>query len=162
MSKSFKLTIPETKHRCRPGRPITLPGSSGPQGIPGANAISYSAQVNTGVKTGMPLYLLPNGTLDLAQANNYGTSRVAGLAYTTAEAYTSVNYEPNGVIEQNNWFNVTNANYLIPGLTYYLSPYKAGQLTAIAPDLVGHLVVKVGKAFSTTRLEIEIESPLLL
>lgn len=165
MAKSFKLVIPSEKHRCRPGRPITLPGEQGVQGTqgqPGANAITYSAQANTGVKTGQPLYLLSNGTVNKAQADKITTSRVIGLAYADATPLTSVNYEPDGIIEQSNWTLVTKSNYLIPGLTYYLSPYSSGQLTALAPELEGHLIVKVGKALSTTRFEIEIEPPILL
>jgi len=51
---------------------------------------------------------------------------------------------------------------LVPGNTYFLSPITAGQITNVAPTTTGQYVVRVGRAVTTTKLDVEIELPILL
>ena len=51
---------------------------------------------------------------------------------------------------------------LVAGSTYFLDPTTAGKLTAIAPTAEGKVVVKIGRALSSTTLEISIDWPILL
>lgn len=164
MTKSFKLTVPSERHKCRPGRPITLPGTPGARGEPGADSVNLilAAQCDRTVTIGQPLYTKPSGTLDLAIANALATSRLCGLAKSNAPAFASVNYELDGIIQQINWTNVTGTASLSPGQIYYLSPTTAGKLTTIAPTTSYQLVCKVGIAISPSTLNLEIELPILL
>ena len=160
--KSFKLLIPVHSDRRRPERPITLPGIPGPPGAPGQNAITYTAETDSNTRTGNTMYIKNNGRLGLAIANSIGTSKVCGLARSFKSAGQSLQYEPDGILEQSDWTGIIGTTSLSPGQTYFLSPDSPGQLTALAPITSGQLVVKVGFALTSTRLEIEIEEPILL
>lgn len=123
---------------------------------------TLSAQCDRTCTIGQPLYLKSNSTVDLAQADALATSRLCGLAISNANQYESVDYKYDDVIQLSNWTSVTDTQFLSVGETYYLSPTTAGKLTTIAPTLSGQLVVKVGTAFNSTALNLEIEPPILL
>jgi hypothetical protein len=51
---------------------------------------------------------------------------------------------------------------LIPGSMYFLDPTTVGMLTTTAPTASGQVVVDVGRASSTTDLEISLNLSVLL
>lgn len=119
------------------------------------------AEADNSIVIGQPLYLKQNGHADLASAAAIGTARVCGLAVSNAVAATSVSYSPDGVIELANWTLITESVTLTPGAVYFLST-NPGKLTPTAPTASGQVVIAVGNALSSTKLAIELQSPILL
>ena len=69
---------------------------------------------------------------------------------------------PEGQITKSDWTSVTGSATLTPGAVYFLSVSTAGGLTTAPPYELGETVVRVGRALSTTTLDIEISQPVLL
>jgi hypothetical protein len=145
----------------RGGTTVIQVGKPGPAGPPG-DATFQSAEVDSACQPGQPLYLKPNGHLDLAKADGFATARVCGLAIEVGTPTVSVDYTPDGVIALPDWSAVTGTASLLPGADYFLSPDTAGKLTTIAPTTSGQLVVALGRALSVQKLEIEIQPLILL
>jgi hypothetical protein len=144
------------------GEPTVIQvGKPGPAGPPG-DAIFQSAEVDSACQPGQPLYLKPNGHLDLARADEFAIARVCGLAVEVGTPTVSVDYTPDGVLALTDWSAVTGTVSLLPGADYFLSPDTAGKLSTIAPTTSGQVVVAVGRALSTQKLEIEIQPLILL
>jgi hypothetical protein len=101
-----------------------------------------------------------------ARANAESTSQVYGLVYDTSISDTatgSIATDGPLVATTGQWDTITGqTGGLTPGSTYYLSAATAGRLTTTAPDTAGQTVCKVGTAVSTTEMEINIESYILL
>jgi len=127
----------------------------------GAGSV-YSAESDATVVLGAPLYLTVVGHVDLARANAAGTTHVAGLASEAGTPTVSVDYITEGTITKPDWSDVAGTANLTVGAIYFLSPTTAGRITTAAPTTVGQYVVKVGRAASATKLDIEIESPIRL
>jgi hypothetical protein len=124
--------------------------------------MANSAEIDTPCAAGQPVYVKNNGHLGLAQANAIATVQVVGLTKTSAIAATSVEYDPDGVLELSNWLAIAGTVLLTPGAVYYLSADFEGNLTTAPSEAVGGFVVRVGTALSPTRLSIEIEPPIAL
>ncbi|HEY9697019.1 MAG TPA: hypothetical protein V6D10_07135 [Trichocoleus sp.] len=127
----------------------------------GSGTDYQSAETDATVVVGQPLYVKSNGHVDLASASSIATAYVCGLAVSSASASLSVSHSPDSVLELSNWTAVIGSSTLTPGQHYFLSPIP-GKLTPIAPTTEGQLVVLVGTALSTTKLSIEIQTPILL
>jgi len=104
--------------------------------------------------------------VDLAQADASGTVEVLGLVKDV-----SIGAASSGAIQTDGILAATTTQWdaiagttggLSAGSVYYLDPSTAGFLTETAPTSVGQYVVRVGKAISTTELEISISQPVLL
>lgn len=115
---------------------------------------------------GAPVYSSAAGSADKAQANASGTVEVIGLVRDVSiAAAASGNIQTDGILVASTaqWDAITGGS---GGLTYntvyYLSPTTAGMLTATAPSTAGQYVVRVGRAISTTELEISIAQPIKL
>jgi len=115
---------------------------------------------------GSPVYSDAAGSVDLAQANASGTVEVLGLVRDTSiAASASGSIQTDGILAATTgqWDIVTgDTGGLVAGTVYYLDPTTAGKLTATAPTTTSQYVVRVGKAISTTEMEISIEPPILL
>jgi hypothetical protein len=113
-----------------------------------------------------PVYTLANGQVDLAKADAAGTSEVLGLVSDTAiSTSSSGNIMVDGFLTATTgqWDAVTGGTGgLTIGAVYYLSAATAGRLTAVAPTTTGQYVVRVGRAVSTTRMDIMIMPRILL
>lgn len=118
------------------------------------------------INIGQPVYNDGAGTVDLAQADAGGTVEVLGLVKAaTIAAAASGAIQTDGVIAATTaqWDALTgDVGGLTPGSVYYLDPDTAGNITLTAPTAVGDFVVRLGKAISTTELEITILQPIEL
>jgi hypothetical protein len=112
--------------------------------------------------SGQPVYVSGNNSVDAALADNVTTSEVVGLVLTGASSGNSGVILTEGSITKADWTAVVGSASLTPAATYYLSDTTAGALTVTAPTLRGRYVVRVGKALSTTVMDIEIAVDLLL
>lgn len=131
--------------------------------LPTVSEIEYqSAEADSTIKIGYPIYLKANGHLDPAQANAAGPTQVAGLSLSDTTAGFACTYITEGTVERTDWTEVAGSALLVPGNTYFLSPTTAGQITNVAPSTLGQYVVRVGRAVTTTKLDVEIELPILL
>lgn len=115
---------------------------------------------------GTPVYDSAAGTVKKAQANAAGTSTVTGLVYDTSIA-TGVT----GQIVTDGLLTATTTQWdavagttggLTFNTTYFLDPSTAGKITSTVPTTVGQLVVEIGVAWSTTDLNVNIKSEILL
>lgn len=115
---------------------------------------------------GAPVYNDGAGTVDLAQADALATVEVLGLVKDTSIAIAGAGYiQTDGVLEATTgeWDAVTGGTGgLTAGSVYYLDPDTPGMLTTTAPSTVGDFVVRIGKAISTTQMEITIDQPIEL
>ena len=115
---------------------------------------------------GTPVYDFSAGTVKKAQANAVGTATVTGLVYDTSITNaTSGQIVTDGLLvaTTTQWDAVAGTTGgLVFNTTYFLSPTTAGLLTATVPTTVGQLVVEIGVAWSTTDLNVNIKSEILL
>jgi hypothetical protein len=112
---------------------------------------------------GQPVYISGSGSVDLADASALSTAGVVGLVTNGGAAATNsgdVDVDPD-VVELTDWSSVTGSSTLTPGALYYLST-TAGELTETPPSGDGEVIVPVGRAISTTELEVEIGQSILL
>ncbi len=121
-----------------------------------------SAVADAAVATGQAVYVSSAGHINLAEADST-TARaiVIGLATTDAGASGTGSYIAAGRVTLDSWAAITGTTLLTPGAIYFLSTV-AGGLTATPTTTVGHTVVRVGVAISTTTLEVRIEPGILL
>ena len=122
----------------------------------------HSAEADSTIKIGYPLYLTGAGHVDPAKADVAGTTQVAGLSLADVNAGVGCKYITEGRIERTDWTEVAGTTNLMVGVTYFLDASTAGRITTTAPTTAGQYVVRVGRAVSTTVLDIEIELPIRL
>ena len=114
---------------------------------------------------GQAVYTSAAGTVDLAQADALPTVEVLGIVKEDIAAAASGSIQTDGIIEATTaqWDSVTGqVGGLTAGSIYYLDPDTAGNLTIVAPTTIGDFVARIGKAISTTELEISITQPIEL
>jgi len=107
---------------------------------------------------GAPVYMTAADHVNKAQANATGTCDVVGLVYdTTIGTGAAGNVIVDGVMTATTtqWDAVAGTS---GGLTfntiYYLDPATVGKITATPPATAGQFSVLVGRALSTTELEL--------
>jgi hypothetical protein len=115
---------------------------------------------------GNAVYTDAAGGVDLAQADALGTSEVVGLVREASiSAAASGEIQTDGVLvaTTTQWDAVAGTTGgLDVGTVYYLDPSTAGDLTDTAPTAIGQVVIRIGKAISTTDIEISISEPVQL
>lgn len=121
-----------------------------------------TAEADSQIKIGNPIYLKANNHTDPAKADSSSTVQVAGISISDVSAGFTCNYVTEGQVERADWTAIVGAVSLTPGATYFLSASTVGRITTTAPTTVGQYVVRVGRAISTTKLDVEIELPILL
>jgi hypothetical protein len=84
-----------------------------------------------------------------------------GLARLGVGVGASESVQVSGILTLADWTAITGSVSLAARANYYLSP-TAGMLTSTAPSTVGQVVQLVGRALSTTDMEIVIGSAVLL
>ncbi|MFA5186701.1 MAG: hypothetical protein WC551_09515 [Patescibacteria group bacterium] len=129
--------------------------------------VVVSTNANVGaVVIGTSVYPSAAGAVDKAQADAVGTVEVLGLVQATSIAASeSGNIQTDGILAATTgqWDAVAGTTGgLTAGTVYYLDPDTAGKITATAPTTAGDFVVRIGKAISTTELEISISQPIKL
>ena len=125
-------------------------GPAGPRGRSAAAVASEASEVEYSggpFANGLALRVTAGGSAALALADDPTTATVVGIASGGQKMRSDGQITLSG---------------LTPGATYYLSPTIAGALTSTPPATVGQVVVSVGRALSTTVLDIEIAEPILL
>lgn len=103
-----------------------------------------------------------NDTVDLPQADALANAKVIGLSKETFSDTTSGTIVTDGelVATTGEWDTVTGgAGGLTAGAIYYLHPTNVGELTTTKPTTAGQVVVAVGTAVSTTKMNVEISTP---
>ena len=123
-----------------------------------------ATNANAGAITqGQPVYISGDMVVDLAQADAKATANVIGLVRDETIATTEIGaILTDGVLEVADWTAVTGTEFLTVGNEYFLSPTTAGALTTTVPEIAGQVNAYIGRAISTTALEISIARPILL
>ncbi len=115
---------------------------------------------------GNAVYCDGAGTVDLAQADALGTAEILGFVKDISiSAATLGAIQTDGILTATTgqWDAVAGTTGgLTAGTIYYLDPSTAGNITETAPTSAGQYVIRVGKAISTTELEISITEPIKL
>ena len=134
----------------------SIRGEKGEPGAPGPRGRSVAASGGSAddiTYTGGPflagkvVYVTGGGSAALARADSITTARAVGMTTDSGKLRTEGQIDLAG---------------LTPGVTYYLSPTTAGEITSVAPSTPGHLVVVVGRALSSSVLDLELAQPILL
>jgi hypothetical protein len=113
------------------------------------------------VVPGQPIYIdLGTQHAKLGIATALVSSLVAGLVVTAGNPGDTISVATSNLILAN-WTAVIGAASLSIGNVYYLS-VVAGQLSTVAPSVIGQCVTLVGVAVSATELKIQNEAPILL
>lgn len=120
------------------------------------NYTYYSAEADSAISAGQALYIKSNTHTDLADCSTTGT--VMGIAQTNIASGFSGNLISQGQLTLSDWSASTGSATLSAGQTYYLG--VAGAIGTSPPT--SGFVVKLGKAITTTTLEISIEDKILL
>lgn len=130
------------------------------------DVVSMENENGDAIVIGAPVYCSDNGKVTEAQADAAATVEVLGLVQPASIANAASGYIiTDGVLAATTeqWDVITaDVGGLTAGSVYYLDPDTSGMLTTTAPTAVGDYVVRVGKALSTTELEISISQPILL
>ena len=122
---------------------------------------TFSRTYTSTAVIGQVVYTDGNGSVDLAQANADGTSKIVGLASAGVTAASSGPVQFAGVLTATTgeWDTVAGTTGgLTAGLKYYLSDTGAGSLLEagnLGGITQGEYMVEVGRALSTTELLIE-------
>jgi hypothetical protein len=120
----------------------------------------------TALVIGMPIYASAADTVKRAQANAKSTCTLAGVVYDpTIAAAASGNIAQSGVLIATTaqWDVVAGTTGgLVFNTLYFVDPTNAGKLTSTAPTTVGQCITVVGRALSSTELELQISQPILL
>jgi len=111
---------------------------------------------------GQPIYISGADTFKLGQANSLNTSKIIGLLREDIAAGSTGMVQLDGILELPDWTTVTGNSSLTPGASYYLDPDNAGMLTETPPTASGQYLVYVGKAISTTAINLDIARPIIL
>jgi hypothetical protein len=118
------------------------------------------------VVIGAPMYISAAGTVKKAQSNAAGTADVFGLMFdVSTAAAASGQVAKNGLVTATTgqWDAVTGqTGGLTFGAKYFLDPATAGRMTTTPPTTVGQLVVLLGTAQSSTEMDVDIQSEVLL
>lgn len=115
---------------------------------------------------GQAVYISGNDAVKKARADAAATTALFGIVYDASIAAAA-----NGVIATDGVMTATTAQWdvvtgdtggLVAGSNYYLSDATTGNITKTVPTASGAYVVRVGRAVSTTVLELNIGEPYLL
>jgi predicted RecA/RadA family phage recombinase len=129
---------------------------------PAEGVVSLTNANASPITIGMVVYSSATGSVDLASAAASGTMGVIGLVYDASiAAATPGGIITSGVLTSADWTAVVGTATLTSGSVYYLSD-TVGKITATPPTAVGHYVVPVGRAISTTELKLNILDAILL
>ena len=137
------------------------------------NTPSIRAQTNgessAAMPFGTPVYTSAADTVKRGQGNAKNTGTITGIVYDASiAAGANGNIAENGVLVGTTaqWDAVVTGQTggLTFGLPYFVDPANIGKLTTTVPSGNGTGVVntKIGRAISSTELELDIRDPILL
>lgn len=119
------------------------------------------------INKGQPLYVSSSNTVTTANANpgspipNYSVAYSIGLAGDDATTGQDVTVHCEGSVEQDDWSLVAGTANLTAGALYYLDS-TAGLLTTTPLTTNGLVSIKIGRALTTKKIDIEISDPVIL
>ncbi len=141
---------------------------SAPVNTPSIRAVA-NGESSSALAFGMPVYASAADTVKRGQANAKTTGSVIGLVFdATIAAGANGNIAESGVLVGTTaqWDAVVTgeAGGLTFNALYFLDAANVGKLTTTVPSGAGTGVVNtlVGRAISSTELEINIQAPILL
>jgi len=148
-----------------PGLTATVTGVEGDRklmlaaNIAGADPL-FNIVAAVGVVPGNPVFVNSSGQLGLSRSTTFNTCKVIGLAAATTSTgfVCPVNAAS---LTMTDWTSVVGSASLSRGDQYFLGA-TAGTMTTTAPTAVAATVVYIGKAVSTTTMELNISFPILL
>jgi hypothetical protein len=117
------------------------------------------------INIGQPVYPDSGTTVSLANADIGGIPVLGmpiGLALTDATANQVILIATEGSVEQDDWTLVTGSALLTPGAIYFLDGPTAGKLTETALTTDGYMGIRVGRALTTIKMDIEISDGVIL
>lgn len=132
----------------------------------GADTIELTNNNAGSAVIGMPVYSDADDDFDLALADAAATYLVIGLVFDTTILTTA-----SGLVQVNGILTATTAQWdavtgetggLTVGARYFLDPTTEGNLTQTATTTTTEYVVPVGRALSTLKMAILIETAVLL
>ena len=130
------------------------------------DVVSLANGTTSAIAICTPVYISSGGSVSPAQANASATQGVIGLVKDpsiASSAQGNVQTDGGFTATTSQWDTVTGqTGGLTPGAVYFLSAASPGKLTATAPTADGQYVVPVGKAFSSTLLDVSIGTSVLL
>lgn len=141
---------------------------SAPTSTPSIRAVA-NGEASAALAFGMPVYASAADTVKRAQGNAKSTGAVIGLVYDASiAAAANGNIAESGVLvgTATQWDAAVTGQ--TGGLTfnsvYFLDTANVGKLTTTVPSGNGTGVVntKIGRALSSTELELDIRDPILL
>jgi len=139
------------------------PGTGNGSGDPDLSKHIMLAHVD--MITGQPVYVYSNNTVSLAGCNPGVTDtdkvNVFALVLTGNTAGNDVEVLTEGSVERANWTSIVGTTYLVPGSVYYLDS-TVGTLSVTAPTTDTYVVTRVGRAITTTKMDIEIGEVVVL
>lgn len=100
------------------------------------------------------VYINSSGEFDLAKADGGTTAPAYGFTTASVASGASGSLQTDGLL--------TGFSGLTAGSKYYVDASTAGAITATAPTTAGQYVCGVGRAVSSTELQIDISDPILL
>ena len=124
----------------------------------------YDVVADVDITEGQLVYISSSNHVDLALAlpsgNDYDRTRVAAMCLTGASANGTATILTEGSVEKSDWTSITGTTYLIPGKTYFLRDDVLGGMRYTPPNSSIQVIVRVGKAITTTTFDIEIAQPI--
>ena len=139
----------------------TLDGYHPPGGGSGDPDLSKHPVVfDSDTLSGQVVYVSGDGRVDLAKADAKTTMNAVGLSVNAVTATATDYILTEGSVEQSDWTNVAGTTNLVPGALYYLSEVDAGNIKDTPP--ASGFVVRVGRAITKTKLDIEIAQEVTL
>ena len=132
------------------------------QGPPGSSGstVTNSAPAAVSISAGAPVIVNASGLAVPANAATFNTAFAVGLAGAATNTGFACPIKTDSLTLAN-WTAVIGSTGLTSGALYFLSTV-AGQMTTTPPVTPGQCVVVIGKAISTTTLELELTPPLTL
>lgn len=113
---------------------------------------------------GTPVYATADDHVDKADGTAVAKSEVVGLVFDVSIATGvtgSIQFDGILTATTGQWDAVTGGTGgLVAGTVYYLDVATPGKLTATPPLTLTDWLVRIGRALSTTELEINIEPPI--
>jgi hypothetical protein len=137
--------------------------------LDGYSAHTGREPMNSGgtINIGQPVSVLTSNTASLSNAY-LGVIPVAqigypiGLALTDATIGKSIVIATEGSVEQADWTIVTGTTTLTVGAWYFLDGPTAGKLTINPITTEGYVAIRVGRAITTTKIDIEISDGVIV
>lgn len=170
MTNARVIPVRKTTGATGAAGPTGSTGATGPAGATGPQgpaAFSFTAEVDSDVLIGQPVYILATGHADLAlgavdTGGNFDTAisvAVASIDQTTGNIGTFI---AGTILDQADWTSVIGSVNLTPGEDYFLDPSTPGMLTLTAPTADDEVVTRVGRAVTALKLIVDIEAPIVL